>query len=62
MLCLTAGESSGMSTGLVSIRAEAMRRPEEAQRYRCQVRVLKDKRHGPGWEHSEVCRGPDGLY
>jgi recombination protein RecA len=22
---------------------------------------FKDKRQGPGWGHSEVCRGPDGL-
>jgi hypothetical protein len=24
--------------------------------------VLKDKRHSPGWEHSEACRGPSGMY
>ena len=29
--------------------------------FTCTVRVLKDKRGGPGWRHVEVCRGPDGL-
>ena len=59
VLCLTGGEHLG---SLVSIRAEATRWPEKEDRYRCQVRVLKDKRHGPGWEHREICRGPDGLH
>jgi len=59
VLCLTGGEHLG---SLVSIRAEATRWSEEEDRYRCQVRVLKDKRHGPGWEHKESCRGPDGLH
>ena len=29
--------------------------------FTCTVRVLKDKRSGPGWQHVEECRGPDGL-
>ena len=29
--------------------------------FTCTARVLKDKRGGPGWQHVEVCRGPDGL-
>jgi recombination protein RecA len=59
VLCLTRGEHLG---SLVSIRAEATRRPEEEERYPCEVRILKDKRHGPGWEHREICRGPHGLH
>ena len=58
VLCLTGGEHLG---SLVSIRAEATRWPEKEDQYRCQVRVLKDKRQGPGWKHREICRGPDGL-
>lgn len=59
VLCLTGGEHAG---SLVSIRVEATRWPEGENRYRCQIRVLKDKRYGPGWEHRESCRGPDGLH
>ncbi len=29
--------------------------------FTCTARVLKDKRGGPGWQHVEVCHGPDGL-
>lgn len=55
---------------LVSLRAEARRIPgfgqavPEAGGFPCtiEVRVLKDKRRGPGRTHQEVCRGPAGLY
>lgn len=42
---------------LVSLRVEA-RRPGRAG---VEVRVLKDKRRGPGRTHREVCHGPPGL-
>lgn len=45
---------------LISLRAEATRRQRDG-RYEVSVRVLKDKRSGPGWRHVEVCRGPAGL-
>jgi recombination protein RecA len=45
---------------LISLRAEARWRRQEG-RYELTVRVLKDKRSGPGWSAVEVCRGPDGL-
>jgi recombination protein RecA len=55
---------------LVSLRAEARRLPgvaapePESAGFLCalEVRVLKDKRRGPGRIHREVCRGPAGLY
>lgn len=48
--------------GLVSLRAHAGRVTREADRYRCTLRILKDKRGGRSiGEMSEVCRGPDGL-
>ena len=46
---------------LVSLRAEASRAERCGDRFRCELRVLKDKRRGPGWTYGEVCRGPDGL-
>ena len=63
---------------LVSLRAEAIRsRPRvlrqpqawvrgqavsAADRFTCEIRMLKDKRRGPGWMHAEVFRGPAGLH
>jgi recombination protein RecA len=62
LLCVTEKDARRPSLGsLVSLRAEAVRRDEEGGRFRCEVRVLKDKRHGPGGTHLEVCHGPDGL-
>ena len=68
------GRDAASLGSLVSLRAEAEREPvarpepagEVARRagvsaFTCTVRVLKDKRGGPGWRHVEVCRGPDGL-
>ena len=63
VLCLTEKDAASPSLGpLVSIRAETARsRPGEA-RFVCRAHILKDKRRGPGWEHEEVHRGPDGLH
>ncbi len=62
LLCITEKDSRRPSLGpLVSLRAEAVRTERTGDRFRCEVRVLKDKLRGPGWTHSEVCHGPDGL-
>jgi len=62
LLCLTEKDDDRPSLGsLVSLRAQAVRTRRVEDRYRCEARVLKDKRRGPGWSHAEVCRGPDGL-
>jgi recombination protein RecA len=62
LLCITEKENRRPSLGsLVSLRAEAARTDRAGDRFRCEVRVLKDKRRGPGWTHVEVCHGPDGL-
>ena len=45
---------------LISLRADARRRRTD-DGYEIGVRVIKDKRGGPGWTHVEICRGPDGL-
>lgn len=73
VLFLTRGGGAALGS-LVSLRAEARREPaarpgpagEGAGRagfgvFTCTVRVLKDKRGGPGWRRVEECRGPDGL-
>jgi len=62
LVCITEKEDDRPSVGsLVSLRAHVVRTERDEDRYRCEARVLKDKRRGPGWEHMEVCRGPDGL-
>jgi recombination protein RecA len=63
VLLLTEKRADRPSLGsLVSVRAHAGRLAREADRYRCTLQVLKDKRGGrSGGEISEVCRGPDGL-
>lgn len=45
---------------LISLRADARRRETDG-RYEVCVRVLKDKRRGPGWAEVEICRGAAGL-
>ena len=47
---------------MVSLRGQTSCRRLEVDRFRYQIEILKDKRHGPGWSHTEVCRGPDGLH
>ncbi len=62
LICLTEKEAQRPSIGaLVSIRAEATRTRDRDDRYTCRAQILKDKRRGPGWQHKEVFRGPDGL-
>jgi recombination protein RecA len=58
VLALTAKGPDRPSLGsLVSVRAEALRGPGPT----CEVRVLKDKRRGPGETRREACRAPAGL-
>lgn len=62
LVCITEKPDHRPSLGsLVSLRAHAAKTERREDRYRCEVRILKDKRRGPGRRHAEVCRGPDGL-
>ena len=63
ILCITekAGKASSLGS-LVSLRGEARIRRLDDDRFACELRILKDKHRGPGWIHTEVCKGPDGLY
>jgi recombination protein RecA len=63
LLCLTRKTGEAPSIGsLVSVRGEATSKKSAFDRFAWSVRVTKDKRRGPGWEHSGTCRGPEGLY
>lgn len=58
VLVLTDKPAEAPSLGaLVALRAEARRE----RGFACVVRVLKDKRRGPGHAHVEVCAAPEGC-
>ena len=65
VVCITEKPGDAPSLGsLVSLRAEALRlhAPESSERgYHVTLRVLKDKRRGPGWMRTIRLRGPGGL-
>jgi recombination protein RecA len=64
VLCITAKPADAPSVGsLISLRAEALRLVEPGQpgRFSVRVRVLKDKRRGPGAQRLLKVRGPDGY-
>lgn len=63
LLCITEKDGERPSLGsLVSLRAQITRVQRLDDRFSCVAQVIKDKRRGPGWQHVEVCRGPDGLH
>jgi recombination protein RecA len=62
VLFLTTKESTTSSLGsLVSLHGHVLRKRTHAGSFTCEVRILKDKRRGPGWSHLEICYGQDGL-
>ena len=64
VVCLTEKTQDTASLGsLVSLRAEALRQRERTPvaEFAVEVRVLKDKRQGPGFTKSLKRRGPAGL-
>lgn len=62
LLCVTERDGDRSSLGsLVSLRADAVRTQRSGEGFRCEARILKDKRRGPGWTHAEQFHGPDGL-
>lgn len=62
LVCLTEKERKTPSLGsLVSLRVQAQRTRTPEGQFTCTLTVLKDKRRGPTWTHTEVCRGPAGL-
>ncbi len=62
LLCLTEKNRAAFSlSSLVSLRAHAERKRAADRRFFCALRVLKDKRRGPAWNHGEFRDGPAGL-
>ena len=62
VVCITEKPHEAPSIGsLVSLRAEALRLHAPEHGYHVTLRVLKDKRQGPGWTRTIMRRGPTGL-
>lgn len=62
LVCLTAKASKAFSLGsLVSLRVHAEKKRISRNLFACALKVLKDKRRGPTWNHEELYRGPAGL-
>ena len=55
------GAESPSLGGLISLRCSTVRRDAGPGLFTCVAEALKDKRHGPGWSHTEVRGGPVGL-
>ena len=62
VLCLTAKPSGTTSlNSLISLHGEARRIDTATGLFRCELRILKDKRRTPIWVHWENHHGPQGL-
>jgi recombination protein RecA len=62
VVCITEKPGDATSLGsLVSLRAEALRLRDRDHGYDVTLRVLKDKRRGPGWSRTIKLRGPAGF-
>jgi recombination protein RecA len=61
VVCITDKPADASSIGsLVSLRAEALRMRSQGG-FELSLRVLKDKRRGPGFQKSRRAKGPAGL-
>jgi recombination protein RecA len=62
IVCITEKPADAPSLGsLVSLRAEAMRLRDREHGHQVTLRVIKDKRRGPGWSRLLKLRGPAGY-
>jgi recombination protein RecA len=60
--CLTRKDPSLPSLGpMVSLRARGRAQKSGFDRFSWEIDVVKDRRLGTGWRHTEVRSGPDGL-
>jgi recombination protein RecA len=62
LLRVTRGDDADSKRGsLVSLRGETEKERTPDDTFNCTLRAVKDKQGKPGWVHTEVRRGPDGL-
>jgi recombination protein RecA len=63
VVCLTRKKTEAPSIGsLISLRGDTTVTRTGFDEFTWDVEIVKDKRRGPGWSHSGLCRGPEGLH
>jgi recombination protein RecA len=63
VVCLTRKKSDAPSIGsLVSLRGDTSVTRTGFDEFTWDIDIVKDKRRGPGWSHSGLCRGLEGLH
>lgn len=63
VVCLTRKKSDAPSIGsLVSLRGDTSVTRTGFDEFTWDIDIVKDKRRGPGWSHSGICRGLEGLH
>ncbi len=63
ILCLTSKMRESASLGpMISLRGQITCRYLEVDHFQYEIEILKDKLHGPGWRHIEICHGTGGLH
>ena len=63
ILCLTSKMRESASLGpMISLRGQITYRYLEVDHFQFEIEILKDKLHGPGWRHIEICHGTGGLH
>ena len=63
VVCLTRKKTDAPSIGsLVSLRGDTTVTRTGFDEFTWDIEIVKDKRRGPGWSHSGLCRGPEGLH
>jgi recombination protein RecA len=63
VVCLTRKKTDAPSLGsLISLRGETAVTRTGFDEFTWDIEIVKDKRRGPGWSHSGLCRGPEGLH
>ena len=63
LLCLTTPEPETTLGSLVALRGRGFRTATRHPGYfHCGIRVLKDRRHGPGGSLAVTCHAPYGMY
>jgi recombination protein RecA len=63
VVCLTRKKIDAPSIGsLVSLRGDTTVTRTGFDEFTWDIDIVKDKRRGPGWSHSGLCRGPEGLH
>ncbi|HET6349130.1 MAG TPA: recombinase A [Candidatus Krumholzibacteria bacterium] len=63
VVCLTRKPTDAPSIGsLISLRGDTSVTRSGFDEFTWDIEIVKDKRRGPGWSHSGLCRGVEGYH